>query len=285
MVKLYSHIYRRKHVIRLKYRLYHNESTGTNLLRDINNHSSLKIYKNMERKDFLKRSLSFLGIAAVTPLMGACGKDIIEPNTAGSTNGITGGSCDLTPSETAGPFPTKTPSSLVMKDIRSDRTGVPMTATISIRNKANDCKALEGALVDIWHCDAAGSYSEYGGTGIQSTNYTAVHFLRGRQTTDASGNVGFTTIFPGWYSGRAVHIHVHIYNAAGKSILVTQIAFPAAVCDTVFTTATNFYTKGKADTTNERDNVFSDGFANEMSTITGNIADGYALTHTIVVSA
>ncbi|AXE18485.1 intradiol ring-cleavage dioxygenase [Runella rosea] len=243
----------------------------------------------MERKDFLKKSLSFLGIAAVTPLVGACSKSDVDPTTTttttGSTNGTTGSTCDVTPSETEGPFPTKTPSSLVLKDIRSDRTGIPMTATITIRNKANDCKALEGALVDIWHCDAAGNYSEYGGTGMQSTNYTAVHFLRGRQITDASGNVGFTTIFPGWYSGRAVHIHVHIYNAAGKSLLVTQIAFPAAICDTVFTTATNFYTKGKADTTNERDNVFSDGFANEMATITGSVANGYALTHTIVVSA
>lgn len=272
--------------IHLKYSLYHNESIETNVLRNVNKYSSLKIYKNMERKDFLKKSLSFLGITAVSPLVGACSKTDIDPTTTtGSTNGTTGGTCDVTPSETAGPFPTKTPSSLVLKDIRSDRTGVPMTATITIRNKANDCKALEGALVDIWHCDAAGNYSEYGGTGMQSTNYTAVHFLRGRQTTDASGNVGFTTIFPGWYSGRAVHIHVHIYNAAGKSLLVTQIAFPAAVCDTVFTTATNFYTKGKADTTNERDNVFSDGFANEMATITGSVANGYALTHTIVVSA
>lgn len=245
----------------------------------------------MERKDFLKRSLSVLGIAAVAPLAGACSKTDVDPTsttdttTTGSTNGTTGGTCVTTPSETEGPFPTKTPSSLVLKDIRSDRTGVPMSVTITIKNKNNNCEALAGALVDIWHCDAAGNYSEYGGTGMQSTNYTSVHFLRGRQTTDASGNVGFTTIFPGWYSGRAVHIHVHIYNASGKSLLVTQIAFPAAVCDTVFTTATNFYTKGKADTTNERDNVFSDGFANELASVSGSVANGYALTHTIVVSA
>mgnify|MGYP001810471477 CR=1 FL=1 len=234
----------------------------------------------MERKEFLQRSLSVLGIAAVTPIIAACSKAEVEPTTTtgsttnqGSTNGTTGGTCDVTPSETAGPFPTKTPSSLVLKDIRADRPGIPMTV------------ALEGALVDMWHCDAAGNYSEYGGTGMQSTNYTTVHFLRGRQTTDVSGNVGFTTIFPGWYSGRAVHIHVHIYNASGKSLLVTQIAFPATVCDTVFTTATNYYTKGKADTTNERDNVFSDGFTNEMATVTGSVANGYALTHTIVVNA
>jgi protocatechuate 3,4-dioxygenase beta subunit len=62
---------------------------------------------------------------------------------------------------------------------------------------------------------------EYGGTGMQSTNYTGVHFLRGRQTTDSAGVGTFTSIFPGWYSGRATHIHVHVYNASGTSLKVT----------------------------------------------------------------
>ena len=61
---------------------------------------------------------------------------------------------------------------------------------------------------------------------MQSTNYTNVHFLRGRQTTDANGQVTFTSIFPGWYNGRATHIHVHVYSANGTSLKVTQIAFP-----------------------------------------------------------
>jgi protocatechuate 3,4-dioxygenase beta subunit len=70
--------------------------------------------------------------------------------------------------------------------------------------------------------------------------------------------VNFTSIFPGWYAGRAPHIHVHVYSASGTSLLVTQIAFPTDVCDTVYKTATNFYTKGKQDTTNAMDNVFAD---------------------------
>ena len=247
----------------------------------------------MERKEFLKRSLSVLGIATVVPIVSSCSKETVDPTSTtsgsttsqGSTNGSSSSNCTVTNSETEGPFPTKTPSSLVMKDIRSDRSGLPMAVTITIKNKNNSCAALSGALVDIWHCDADGNYSEYGGTGMQSTNYTSVHFLRGRQTTDASGNVGFTTIFPGWYSSRAVHIHVHIYDSTGKSLLVTQIAFPADVCDTVFTTATNYYKKGKADTTNEKDNVFGDGYTNELATLSGSVANGYTLTHTIVVSA
>src|ERR1051325_7984122 len=120
---------------------------------------------------------------------------------------------------------------------------------------------------------------------MQSTNYTSVHFLRGRQTTDASARAGFTTIFPGWYSGRAPHIHVHVYDTSGKSLLVTQIAFPKTVTDMVYTTSSLYSSRGKQDTTNETDNVFSDGFTNELAAVEGSVSSGYALTHTIVVEA
>lgn len=238
----------------------------------------------MERKDFLKRGFSALGYMAIAPLLGSCKKD--EDSTTPESGTETGsGSCTATPSETEGPFPTKSPSSLVITDIRSDRTGVPFTIKINIQNKNNACGALAGALVDIWHCDKDGNYSEYGGTGMQSSNFTSVHFLRGRQTTDANGLVTFTSIFPGWYSGRAPHIHVHIYTSSGKSLLVTQIAFPEDVTNTVYTTATNLYTRGKQDTSNARDNVFADSIATELASVTGSVAAGYVLTHTIVVSA
>lgn len=247
----------------------------------------------MERKDFLKLGLSSLGLMTITPLINACKSssvDVVTPatglsTTTGSTNGSSASDCTVNPTETEGPFPTHTPASYVIKDITSGRTGVSMLANITIKNKNNSCANLAGAIVDIWHCDADGNYSEYGGTGMQSTNYTTVHFLRGRQTTDANGLVSFASIFPGWYSGRAVHIHVHVYNASGKSLLVTQIAFPAMVCDTVFTTATSFYKKGKADTTNERDNVFSDGYSIQLASLSGDITNGFNLAHNIVVSA
>ncbi len=225
----------------------------------------------MERKEFLKK----LGLSMMVAPMLSCSKDD-DPSTSSGT-------CTATPSETEGPFPTKSPSTLVLTDIRSDRTGVPMTITINIQSKANSCAALAGAFVDIWHCDKEGAYSEYGGTGMQSVNYTSVHFLRGRQTTNANGQVGFTTIFPGWYSGRAPHIHVHIYNSSGQSLLVTQIAFPKTACDTVYTTSSLYSARGKQDTTNETDNVFSDGFTAELATVEGSVDAGYALTHTIVV--
>ncbi len=239
----------------------------------------------MERKEFLRK----LGMAGlVLPLMVACKKDD-DPAPDTSSTSTTPGSCTATPTETEGPFPTHSPSTLVLTDIRSDRTGVPITVTITIQNKNNSCGNLQGALVDIWHCDKDGYYSEYGGSGMQTANFTNVHFLRGRQTTDANGQVGFKTIFPGWYSGRATHIHVHVYDASGKSLLVTQIAFPEgtnSAVSLVNASTVNGYTKGMSGyTTNASDNVFSDGVANELSTITGSVSAGYALTHTIVVSA
>jgi len=246
----------------------------------------------MERKFFLKRGIAALGVAFVAPLANSCKKDSEvtgTDTTSGTTTTTTtttgSGSCTVSPSETAGPFPTKTPSSLVTADIRSDRTGVAFTVKITINNTNSSCAALAGAIVDIWHCDAAGNYSEYGGSSMQTTDYTSVHFLRGRQTTDANGLVTFTSIFPGWYSGRAPHIHVHVYNSSGTSLLVTQIAFPTDVCNTVYTTATTYYTKGTQDTSNTSDNVFSDSLANELATVTGSVADGYTLTHIISVAS
>lgn len=232
--------------------------------------------------------MAALGFTAIAPLAYSCNKEtVVDPigEETGTGTGTGTTTCTTSPSETAGPFPTKTPSSLVSSDIRSDRTGTPLTIKITINNKNNNCAALNGAIVDIWHCDKDGYYSEYGGSGMQSANFTSVHFLRGRQSTDANGLVTFTSIFPGWYAGRAPHIHVHVYSASGSSLLVTQIAFPTDVCDTVYTTATNYYTRGKQDTTNARDNVFSDSLASELATVSGSISAGYVLTHLITVSA
>jgi protocatechuate 3,4-dioxygenase beta subunit len=238
----------------------------------------------MERNEFLKRGFSVLGFAAIAPLI-SCTNSSVDPTGTSLENDATSqGTCATTASETEGPFPTKSPGGLVINDITSDRTGDKLTIKIVIQNKNNSCAALSGAMVDIWHCDAKGNYSEYGGTGMQSTNYQNVHFLRGRQITDANGLVTFTSIYPGWYSGRAPHIHVHIYNASGKSLLVTQIAFPEDISKVVYAQGV-YASHGQADTTNARDNVFGDGVSTEMAVVTGNVLAGFELNHTIVVNA
>jgi protocatechuate 3,4-dioxygenase beta subunit len=243
----------------------------------------------MERKGFLK-SLLFGAISAPV-LISACSSeaDDITPTTGTTGTGTTGGtsssSCTVAPTETEGPFPTKSPASYVRSDITDGRTGHKMTCKITIGNSNNGCAGLANAIVDIWHCDATGNYSEYGGSGMQSTNYQSVHFLRGRQVTDSNGLVTFTSIFPGWYNGRATHIHVHIYNANGTSLKVTQIAFPEGSGSAV--AAVNGYSKGMSGYTyNAKDNIFSDDTAGvEIATVTGSVTTGFELSIKLNVAA
>lgn len=240
----------------------------------------------MERKHFL-RSL-IVGAAATPAVFEACKKSSTTSE-VGTTTTTTGGSsttsCTVAPTETEGPFPTKLPASYVRSDITEGKTGYKLTIKLVIGNSNNNCNPLANAIVDIWHCDAEGNYSEYGGTGMQSTNYQSVHFLRGRQTTDTSGLVTFTSIFPGWYTGRATHIHVHVYNAAGTSLKVTQIAFPEGTGTAV--ALVNGYSKGLTGYTyNKSDNVFSDDSSGiEIATVTGTLAAGFVLNMQISVPA
>lgn len=237
----------------------------------------------MNRKDFLK-GLGVAGLSIAIPVLKGCSND--DTNSSSSPTDNNG--CSVTNAETAGPFPTITPSGLVRTNIVGDRTGIALTVTITVQNTNNSCNPLAGAIVDIWHCDKDGNYSQYGGTTMQATDYTNNTFLRGRQTTNSNGVVGFTSIFPGWYTGRTTHIHVHIYNSAGTSLLVTQIAFPEGTNSAVVqvnSASAYGYTKGMTGYTyNASDNVFSDGVSNEMSSISGSIASGFELTHTIKVA-
>lgn len=240
----------------------------------------------MERKHFL-RSL-IVGAAATPAVFEACKKSSTTSE-VGTTTTTTGGSsttsCTVAPTETEGPFPTKLPASYVRSDITEGKTGYKLTIKLVIGNSNNNCNPLANAIVDIWHCDAEGNYSEYGGTGMQSTNYQSVHFLRGRQTTDTSGSVTFTSIFPGWYTGRATHIHVHVYNAAGTSLKVTQIAFPEGTGTAV--ALVNGYSKGLTGYTyNKSDYVFNDDSKGiEIATVTGTLAAGFVLNMQISVPA
>ena len=245
----------------------------------------------MERKGFLKSLL--LGAISAPAVLSACNndEDLVTPSTETSGSGTVTNpgsgtsSCTVAPTETEGPFPTKSPASYVRSDITDGRSGHKMTAKITIGNTNNACVGLAGAIVDIWHCDANGNYSEYGGSGMQSANLQSVHFLRGRQVSDSSGLVTFTTIFPGWYNGRATHIHVHIYNASGTSLKVTQIAFPEGSGSAV--ALVNGYTKGMSGYTyNNKDNVFNNDTAGvQIATVTGNTTDGFELSIKLNVAA
>src|SRR5271165_6555212 len=124
-----------------------------------------------------------------------------------------------TPQVTEGPY--WVDEKLLRSDIRTDpstgtaRQGTPLTLTITvISSSTGNCVPLTGAWVDIWHCDAIGIYSDEstynpgGGTG--NVNTQGQKFLRGYQITDGNGQAKFTTVYPGWYASRTIHVHVRI---------------------------------------------------------------------------
>ena len=224
----------------------------------------------MDRKKFLKKGvLGLSAIVAIPTVFNSCDAEPIDPS-----------ACAPSPKETAGPFPIKTPADWVRENIIGDRTGLPLMITFTIQDTNNNCLPLAGALVDLWHCDAKGNYSEY--SGQIEGNFTNEHFLRGRQTTNVDGNASFISIYPGWYPGRAPHLHVEVKNSNGNSLLVTQVAFPEDVSNTVYTSQGY---NGNFDTSNSSDGEFSDSLdRNIADTVTGNVTDGYTLTKVIKVA-
>jgi protocatechuate 3,4-dioxygenase beta subunit len=197
------------------------------------------------------------------------------PPTTGTTPPPTNtASCAVSPNETIGPYPSL--SDFVRSDIREGKPGLPLTLTITVVNTNSACSAVQGALVDIWQCDASGNYSQYG----SERNLT---YLRGLQTTDNNGRVVFTTIYPGWYQGRATHIHVEV-TINGRSVKVTQIAFPEDVTAQVYRSGA-YTSGGQNPTTNARDMVFADGVADELITLTGgDTTNGYTATFQVGVA-
>jgi len=164
------------------------------------------------------------------------------------------------------------------RDITEGRAGTPLALTLTVVNTNAGCAAVASASVEIWQCDASGDYSEYSQPGYDGTGQT---FLRGLQITDASGQVTFTTIYPGWYQGRATHIHVQVFRN-GSLVKTTQVAFPENVSATVYSTGV-YAAKGQNPTSNATDNVFSDGTTTEMAAVSGSSA-GYTATLTIGIA-
>ena len=118
--------------------------------------------------------------------------------------------CILTPSMTEGPY--FVDELLNRSDIRASKDGVKTTLTFNIFSADANCDAFTGATVDMWQCDAQGSYSD-----VSQNNTVGQTFLRGYQVTDGQGQATFTTIFPGWYQGRTIHIHMKFRVFDGSS--------------------------------------------------------------------
>jgi protocatechuate 3,4-dioxygenase beta subunit len=186
-------------------------------------------------------------------------------------------SCIVRPALTEGPY--FVDEKLDRSDIRSDpatgavRPGALLTLNFLVsRVSGSACTRLSGAVVDVWHCDALGAYSDVDSTRGQK-------FLRGFQATDASGTAKFTTIYPGWYQGRAVHIHFKIRPTA-SSEFTSQLFFDDALSTQAFA-QTPYSQKGtQGITRNSADGIFQQSGGKLTLSVTKN-GDAYAATFDI----
>lgn len=228
------------------------------------------------------------------------------PTTTATPTPTSTGTCVADASETNGPYPADgtntssgstsnalTVSGIVRSDIRSSflgssiatATGVQFKLTLTVVNVNASCAALSGYAVYIWCCDRNGLYSLY--------TAPAESYLRGIQVTDSNGQVTFTLIFPGCYSGRWPHIHVEVFSSLSSATsgryasLVGQLALPATVCSTVYADATTYPSSSRnfSAITLTSDNVFGDNtsaqIAQQTPALTGSVAAGYVGTATI----
>ena len=201
-------------------------------------------------------------------------------DTSGTTTGTTSGSatCVLTAALTEGPF--FVDEKLNRSDIRTDpvtgavSAGIPLTLTFNVsRYASNACTPLTGAYLDVWHCDSTGTYSDVSGSSKR--------FLRGYQITDANGVAAFTTIYPGWYSGRAVHIHfkLRLYAGSTKTYEFTsQFFFNDTLTDSVYTQSP-YSSRGSRNTRNANDGIYDSLSTTDKAGLTlqtSKTTDGYA---------
>jgi protocatechuate 3,4-dioxygenase beta subunit len=184
-----------------------------------------------------------LGLAA----LGAAGAWPVEEASAGPRAVASGAiTCVLAPELTEGPY--YLPNERIRRDITEGKPGTPLQLRLTVVN-VSSCKPIRGAAVDIWHADASGVYS-----GVAGNTGT---FLRGIQKTDRTGLAVFDTIYPGWYQGRAVHIHLKVH--LGGNVLHTgQLFFPDALSDQVYRAAP-YKARGNPDTPDDADAIYRNG--------------------------
>ncbi len=162
--------------------------------------------------------------------------------------------CVLTPEMTEGPY--YLDGDKVRRDIREGRPGTRLDLATTVVD-VSTCKPISGALVDIWHADAGGTYSGFAQEGTDGQT-----FMRGIQRTSKSGLATFVTVYPGWYSGRTVHIHVQV-SLGGNVLHTGQLFFPETLTDAVYKRAP-YRSRPNRDTRNATDSIFRNGGSKSM---------------------
>jgi protocatechuate 3,4-dioxygenase beta subunit len=236
-----------------------------------------------------------------------------EPALAASPSPQATAGCVLTPEQTEGPYYIAT--DLVRSNITEGRPGLPLQLSLAVQ-RVTSCEPIPGATVEVWHCDALGEYSGFaaaqpqaqgeppgsrsgagaakpgpggpppgespgpGGPGGEQQPVNELRFLRGGQVSDGSGRVTFQTVYPGWYLGRTVHIHVKVH-AGGQEVHTGQLYFDDAISNAVYTQQPYAPHTGR-DTTNAADSIFAQGGQSSLLTLT-QAGSGYTGEQTLVV--
>jgi protocatechuate 3,4-dioxygenase beta subunit len=197
------------------------------------------------------------------------------------------GACVVRPQQTEGPY--FVDQVLNRSDIRTDPAtgalseGAPLALTFNVEHvdDGGACVPLPGAQVDVWQCDAMGVYS-----GVRDPRFTTTdqRFLRGYQITDTPGVARFTTIYPGWYPGRAVHVHFKVRTSPSEATgyeFTSQLYFDEGLTDRVHARQPYAGHRGSR-TRNERDGLYRNGGAQLMLPVSSS-GDGYAGTFTLAM--
>jgi protocatechuate 3,4-dioxygenase beta subunit len=221
-----------------------------------------------------REAIAVLGLTGIAFLAGRMRPDRVS---AQSRRRVP--ACVARPEQTAGPYFVDT--RLHRSDIRSDpetgalKEGAPLALVLAVsRLHQGSCAPLTGAHVDIWHCDALGVYSDVRDPGFDTVGQ---RFLRGYQLTDDAGEVRFRTIYPGWYEGRAVHIHFKVRTDPGRSSgleFTSQLYFDDTLTGRIHERAPYAAKRGRRDR-NADDRIFGRG-GDQLLLATTPAGDGYA---------
>jgi protocatechuate 3,4-dioxygenase beta subunit len=244
-----------------------------------------------------REMLGLMGSTAAAITLAGCGGseqsgsgESTSSSTAETTNGAgtetASTTCVVRPEQTEGPYYVDT--GLARSDIREEREGVPLDLTFNVsrvdEGDVSACGPLAGAMVDVWHCDALGEYSGVEDNAAGDFDTRGETFLRGYQLTDENGTARFTTIYPGWYQGRAVHIHFTIRDSPESQQgyeFTSQLYFDDALTDEVHSQGP-YAQKGERDLRNSQDGIFRGGGDELLLALTPN-GEGYAATFDIAL--
>jgi protocatechuate 3,4-dioxygenase beta subunit len=180
--------------------------------------------------------------------------------------------CVLTPEQTEGPYYVS--GEKTRRNITDGRPGSPLLLRARVVD-ASTCRAVRGAAVDIWHADASGIYSGFGAGAASRT------FMRGIQRTNVNGLAIFRTVYPGWYPGRTVHIHVKVH-IGGNVVHTGQLYFPDSLTDAVYRRAP-YSARPARDTRNANDAVYRTGGWNSLLSVRKSSSGVYVATITMGV--